>query len=267
MRLSVTIAPIRLSFPKDGIAGYAFIVSDITKAKTLEEERDEFISVISHELRTPVTIAEAGISTALLLGDKDKVDGAITDSLKESHDQIGYLAGVINSIATLGRAEDKNNSDINKDAFDVTEFAQNIYKQYEPQAKKAGLSMDLDVESGIGKIYTNRLYLEEILQNLITNAIKYTQQGSVVLRLRKITDGIEFTVIDTGNGISKSDQKKVFNKFYRSEDYRTRETGGTGLGLYLAQKLSNKLGSKVELESRLNHGSIFSFVIPEVKIS
>src|SRR3990167_2135413 len=264
MRLSVTIAPIRLSFPKDGIAGYAFIVSDITKAKTLEEERDEFISVISHELRTPVTIAEAGISAALLLGDKIKVDETITDSLKESHDQIGYLAGVVNSIATLGRVEDDNN-DITKETFDATEFAQSIYMQYEPQTKKAGLLMNIDVEPGIGKIYTNKLYLEQILQNLIANAIKYTRQGSVILRLRKIANGIEFTVIDTGNGISKSDQKKVFNKFYRSEDYSTRETGGTGLGLYLAQKLSNKLGSKIELESRLNHGSDFSFVIPEAK--
>ncbi|MEK7620863.1 MAG: PAS domain-containing sensor histidine kinase, partial [Patescibacteria group bacterium] len=265
MRLSVTIAPIRLSFPKDGIAGYAFIISDITKAKTLEEERDELTSVISHELRTPVTIAEGSLSTAILLGEKSGVNQAITSSLQESHDQIGYLAGVINSIATLGRAEDKNSTNISMESFDVDAFAKSIYRQYEPQIKKAGLLMDLDVEPGIGEVYTSKLYLEEILQNLITNAMKYTRQGGVVLRLRKLANGIEFAVIDTGNGISKSDQKKVFQKFYRSEDYRTRETGGTGLGLYVANKLSNKLGTTIDLESRLEHGSTFSFVLPRTK--
>ena len=73
---------------------------------------------------------------------------------------------------------------------------------------------------------------------------------------------IHFSVSDTGIGISKSDQTKIFNKFYRSEDYRTRETGGTGLGLYVAMKLSKKLGTHIDLKSRLNHGSTFSFELP-----
>ena len=72
-----------------------------------------------------------------------------------------------------------------------------------------------------------------------------------------------FEVKDTGIGISKSDQAKIFNKFYRSEDYRTRETGGTGLGLYVATKLAKKLGTKIGIHSRLNHGSSFSFTLSD----
>jgi signal transduction histidine kinase len=106
------------------------------------------------------------------------------------------------------------------------------------------------------------LYLEEILQNFITNAIKYTQKGSVTLRIRKTREGVHFAVKDSGIGISKADQKRIFEKFYRSEDYRTRESSGTGLGLYVVQKLSHKLSTTIEVSSQLNHGSEFSFTLP-----
>ena len=79
-----------------------------------------------------------------------------------------------------------------------------------------------------------------------------------------VEDGqVTFAVKDSGIGISKTDQRKIFEKFYRSEDYRTRETGGTGLGLYVAAKLARKLGCKITLESRLNHGSTFAFSLPQ----
>jgi len=108
----------------------------------------------------------------------------------------------------------------------------------------------------------SRLYLHELLQNFITNAIKYTRDGSVTLKIHKSRDEVRFEVSDTGIGISKSDQAKVFDKFYRSEDYRTRETNGTGLGLYVTRKLAKKMGTQIELKSRLNHGSSFSFTLP-----
>ena len=108
----------------------------------------------------------------------------------------------------------------------------------------------------------SRLYLEELLQNFITNAIKYTTQGSVTIIARSSAGKVMFSVKDTGIGISRSDQNKVFNKFYRSEDYRIRETGGTGLGLYVSTKLARKLHTTIELKSRLNHGSTFSFTLP-----
>ena len=109
---------------------------------------------------------------------------------------------------------------------------------------------------------TSRLYLEEMLQNFITNAIKYTQAGSVTLTIKRTDNKIVFAVTDTGIGIAKNEQKKVYQKFYRSEDYRTRETSGTGLGLYVVQKLAKKMETEVELTSRLNHGSTFSFELP-----
>lgn len=261
IRLNIVSAPIRNSYGKDNATkeGYISILRDITKVKSLEEERDEFISVISHELRTPITITEGTVSNMMVMAQRDKADEAIVKGLGEAHDQIVYLAKMINDLSALSRAE--RGIGLEKEEINIDEFAHNLYRQYSVQAKSADLSMDLDVSGKIGEIYTNKLYLEEILQNLITNAIKYTSKGSVTLNVKRVDGGVIFSVTDTGHGISKSDQKRVFQKFYRSEDYRTRETGGTGLGLYVAGKLSNKLGTRIKLESRLNHGSTFSFVL------
>ncbi|MDO8335694.1 MAG: ATP-binding protein [Candidatus Saccharibacteria bacterium] len=266
IRLNIVSAPIRNSFGKDRASkeGYIAILRDITKVKSLEEERDEFISVISHELRTPITITEGTISNMMFFAQKNKADEGIVKGLGEAHDQVVYLAKMINDLSALSRAE--RGAGLEQENLNVDEFAHSLYQEYSPQAKNAGLTMDLDVPGNIGEIHTSKLYIEEILQNLITNAIKYTTKGSVTLKIRRVEGGVSFAVIDTGHGISKTDQKKVFQKFYRSEDYRTRETGGTGLGLYVAGKLSNKIGTRIKLESRLNHGSTFSFVLPTQKL-
>ncbi len=137
-----------------------------------------------------------------------------------------------------------------------------FYKKYQPEAAKKDLQLNLDVSTRLPKVRQSRLYLEEMLQNFITNAIKYTPQGSVTIHGHMTSKGIACTVSDTGIGISKSDQNKIFHKFYRSEDYRTRETNGTGLGLYVVQKLANKIGVTISFKSRLNHGSEFGFVLP-----
>lgn len=266
IRLNIISAPIRNSFGKDKASkeGYISILRDITKVKSLEEERDEFISVISHELRTPITITEGTVSNMMVMAQRDKADVSIIKGLGEAHDQIVYLAKMINDLSALSRAE--RGVGLDQEGLNIDEFAHNLYQQYSPQAKNAGLTMDLDVSGKIGEIYTSKLYIEEILQNLITNAIKYTTKGTVTLKIKKVEGGVYFGVTDTGNGISKTDQKKVFQKFYRSEDYRTRETGGTGLGLYVAGKLCAKLGTRIKLESRLNHGSTFSFVLTDAKL-
>lgn len=266
IRLNIVSAPIRNSYGKDRSSkeGYIAILRDITKVKSLEEERDEFISVISHELRTPITITEGALSNMMVIAQREKAEPAITKGLGDAHEQVVYLARMINDLSALSRAE--RGAGLEQDDLNIDSFMHSLYDQYLPQAKAAGLTLDLDIATSIGDLYTSRLYLEEILQNLITNAIKYTAKGSVTLHAKREKNGVYFAVIDTGHGISKADQKMVFQKFYRSEDYRTRETGGTGLGLYVAGKLSNKLGTRIKLESRLNHGSTFSFVLTETRL-
>lgn len=266
MRLELTYAPIRSSFstkdPSGTSQGYILIARDVTRIKSLEEERDEFISVVSHELRTPVAVAEGTISNAQLMLKRDMNDKVkLEQSLEEAHEQVIYLAKMVNDLSTLSRAERGVASE--EERIDVAEMAHDLFNEYHPVAEKAGLHFNLELSPKLGHVKASRLYLHELLQNFITNAIKYTREGTVTLTISQKDGTIRFEVSDTGIGISKSDQAKVFDKFYRSEDYRTRETNGTGLGLYVTRKLAKKMKTTIELSSRLNYGSKFYFTLPK----
>lgn len=263
IHLSVIYSPIRSTDSRDveGSDGYIVILRDITKQKSLEEERDEFISVVSHELRTPITIAEGSLSNVqLMMGRSDIPKTTLVENVKVAHDQVLFLAKMVNDLSTLSRAE-RGVADTPEE-IDIAELVHDLYNEYAPQAGEKGLYFNLDLEPQLGTMTASRLYLKELLQNFVTNAIKYTKEGEILVSAHRDGDRIKFSVKDTGIGISKSDQQHIYEKFWRSEDYRTRETGGTGLGLYVATKLSKKLDAHMELTSRLNHGSTFSFTIP-----
>lgn len=267
LRLEITCSAIHSGYLGEGehsseVSGYIIILRDVTKAKSLEEERDEFISVVSHELRTPITIAEGTLSNAeLMAGRADIAKEKLTESISLAHSQIVFLARMVNDLSTLSRAE-RGVADDTED-IDVAQMVHDLYNEYQPQAAEKNLRFDIHMPGKIGHVNASRLYLKELLQNFVTNAIKYTKEGSVSVTVKHTEDNkINFTVKDSGIGISKSDQKRIFEKFYRAEDYRTRETSGTGLGLYVATKLARKLGTKIEMKSRLNHGSSFSIELP-----
>lgn len=267
IRLEVTLSPIRGSFsPSDSERqdGYIVIMRDVTKAKSLEEERDEFISVVSHELRTPITVAEGTISNVKLMMEREGIPKQrLEEGVATAHEQVLFLAKMVNDLSTLSRAE-RGVADAPEE-IEVRQLINDLYNEYAPQADKKDLQFDLDLSPHLGRVTASPLYLKELLQNFITNAIKYTPKGSVTLRANNTDGKLTFAVRDTGIGIGKSEQKKIFDKFYRSEDYRTRETGGTGLGLYVAAKLAKKLGTSIKLQSRLNHGSTFQFSLPTTR--
>ena len=103
------------------------------------------------------------------------------------------------------------------------------------------------------------------MQNFITNALKYTQRGHITIAAKQQPSGVEISVSDTGIGISKSDQERIFDKFFRSGDYRTRQTNGTGLGLYVTMKLARLTNSSISFKSELNKGSTFTIYAPNLK--
>lgn len=266
IRLEITFAPIRSSYNvskrRDEQGGYIIIMRDVTKQKSLEEERDEFISVVSHELRTPITIVEGSLSNldVLMQQPKQPDQKLLAQTVSTAHNQVLYLAKMVNDLSTLSRAE-RGVAD-EPEVIDVAELLNATFTQYEPEARQHGLRLNLDLGTKLGSVNVSRLYLEELLQNFVTNAIKYTKKGDITISAKRSKNTVTFTVTDTGIGISRGDQIKIFNKFYRSEDYRIRETNGTGLGLYVSSKLARKLHTQINLKSRLNYGSSFSFELP-----
>jgi PAS domain S-box-containing protein len=262
--LYTSVAPVKLGYGKKGMRGYVLLLRDITHEKSLEEERDEFISVVSHELRTPIAIAEGNISNAQFIVSKSGDLKQITHALAQAHDQVNFLSGLINDLSTLSRAErGKLQADI--EDINVHGLIEELQQLYSPQAGKKGLAIRTEIDSHLELLKSSKLYVREILQNFMTNAIKYTETGHITIGAQKRDNGVEFSISDTGIGISKTDQEKVFDKFFRSEDFRTRQSNGTGLGLYVTIKLARLIHAEIELHSELNKGSTFTIFIPNLR--
>lgn len=266
LNLYLSIAPVRLSYGKKGMSGYVVLLRDITREKSLEEERDEFISVVSHELRTPIAIAEGNVGNAEFIVDKMGGHEQVKDALNQAHEQIIFLSGMINDLSTLSRAE-QNKLNVQVESINPHDLVNELSETYAEEAKSKGLKIKVDLDPHLEALMSSRLYVKEILQNFITNAIKYTEEGSVTIGAHQTLKGVRFEVIDTGIGISKTDKERVFDKFFRSEDFRTRAHNGTGLGLYVTLKLARLLNAEVSLESELNKGSTFIIDIPNIKKS
>lgn len=265
INLYLSIAPVRLGYGQKGMKGYVILLRDITREKSLEEERDEFISVVSHELRTPITIAEGNISNARLVFDKSGLRNIpVEDALKQAHEQINFLSAMINDLSTLSRAErGKLSADI--ESINVFNLIDELVKTYSPDAQAKGLHIKADIDPRLSLLQSSHLYVREVLQNFITNAIKYTPEGHIIIGAKQKKEGVEFFVEDTGAGISKTDQEKIFDKFYRAESPLTRETNGTGLGLYVTMKLARLIHADISLDSELGKGSTFKISIPNLK--
>ena len=263
--LYLSIAPVHLGYGEKGDRGFVLLIRDITREKSLEEERDEFISVVSHELRTPIAITEGNISNAQYIAGKSGDIAEVRKALDAAHEQVLFLSGLVNDLSTLSRAE-RNVLEVDVEPINAHKLAEELAESYKQQASAKGLEIKTDLDPHLEVLYSSKLYSHEILQNFITNAIKYTEHGSVTLGAHKADKGVRFTVSDTGIGISKPDQEKIFDKFFRSEDYRTRQNSGTGLGLYVTMKLARLLHAEISVESELNEGSTFTIFIPNLQV-
>lgn len=261
------MSPLHASYGDDeGYNGYVLTLRDITKQKSLEDERNEFISVISHELRTPLTVTEASVSNALIMNEKSVKDEKLESTLQTAHKQIMLLASIMNDLSTFAEAENSS-LELVKNKIKPADVPTELADKFVAEAHAKNLKIKTFVGKKIPKeITSNKNYVHEILSNLVSNAIKYSEDGTITISVEvKLDNKIEFSVTDEGLGISQSDQQHVFDKFYRSEDFRTRASGGTGLGLYIAQKLATVLGGGIAVESNLGSGSTFRLTLPPLK--
>jgi PAS domain S-box-containing protein len=244
--------------------GNVIIMHDTSEDKTIAQEREEFIAVASHELRTPLAIAESDISTLLsphfIPQDKQSVsmlNGALRSLAQLSH--------IISDLTDLSTVENEK-FEIEIEALNPIALLKEFQMDYADQAKEKNLVFNVGVTDTIEvpSIITSRYVVQEILTIFINNAIKFTESGSITVSLVPSSqkNGVTFSVKDTGIGISQSDQKNIFEKFFQSEYYASRVHGGTGLGLYIAQRLATRITAKIWFDSELDHGSTFYLWVP-----
>lgn len=264
INLYVNISSVRGAFGASKKAGYVVLFRDITQEKDSEEERDEFISVASHELRNPVAIAEGSISNAILLSSRSASPERIEQLLKAAHEQVLFLSNLINDLAMVSRA-DREKFTKTAEEFDPAEVVKSLQHDYIAQAQKKDLQIQVEL-GDLPKIYGSKLYTREILQNFMTNALKYTEKGNIFIKGVISRDGVDISISDSGIGIDAQEQQKLFSKFFRSEDSRVRQISGTGLGLYVCAKLAKLMGGRISMTSQLNKGSTFTLHLPKTTL-
>ncbi len=245
--------------------GHVLIIRDTTHEKTIDKEREEFVAVASHELRTPLTIAEGDISFLLSPPYLPKNPESV-EMLNGALRSLKQLSHIINDLTNLSEVENER-LDVHLEPLNPVALLHDFESDYRDQAKSKGLELRVNIDPRLSSatILTSRYVVREILSIYISNALKFTEKGSITLGVMNPKDegaGVTFSVTDTGIGISHSDQERIFEKFFQSEEYGTRIHGGTGLGLYIARSLAVRITARVWFETDLNKGSTFYLWVP-----
>lgn len=245
------------------IIGYALLIEDITEAKVNERSREEFFSIASHELRTPLT-AIHGNTDLLLDTYKDKLpDSEMREMLEDINASSKRLISIVNDFLQVSRLE-QGRMEIKREAFDLAPVIESVVRNLDELAHKAGLTLTYDVGT-LPQVMADRDRTEQVLDNLIGNAIKFTEHGSIRVTASLEDGEVKVRVIDTGVGISEQNQARLFRKFQQAgEDMLARNASqSTGLGLYISKLMMGAMGGEIRLEaSRLGQGSTFSFTLP-----
>lgn len=252
----VHIAPIQLD-DKNGAIGF---FHDITQMQHLENVRQEFLSNISHELRTPLTSIMAFVETL--------EDGAIEDKennqrflgvIRKNAQRMHHLIDDILELSTI----ETGKIQLELKQVNLSAQVEEVFTNLSAKANERRIHLINEVSTDI-RVFADVIRLEQMLTNLIDNAIKFNRaNGSVTVNC--IENGIKniISVADTGEGISKEHETRIFERFYRTDRARSREIGGTGLGLAIVKHLSRLHGGEVSVASTPTKGTVFSIELPK----
>ncbi len=230
-------------------------VADITERRKLDQMKDDFIGMVSHELKTPITVVIGGIYTAMTKGISQQEAQELLQNAASSADS---LAIIVDNFLELSRAK-ANRLMINKELIDIAEFMQETTRKL--KGKSAIHRLVLNVPKKLPEISADRMRLERILENLIDNAIKYSPKGGdVTISVQQKDDCLLVGVKDQGIGISAEDQSRLFRQFERLET--TKEIAGVGLGLNVCHRLVEVHGGRIWVKSEPDKGSTFLFTLP-----
>jgi signal transduction histidine kinase len=251
--------------------GYVWFFLDITEREKLEKQKDEFISIASHELKTPVTSIKAYEQVLQSLIRKDGNTRAV-ELLGKMDNQVNRLTMLISDLLDVTKFQ-SGKLRFKEDYYDFNELVKEVVEEIQPTAFKHKIILELAI--GI-KAYGDRDRTGQVLTNLLTNAIKYSPQvkqttksnrNKVIVTAKADRNIITVSVQDFGLGIPKEKLDKVFERFYRVEGDTPSTYGGLGLGLYISREIIRRQGGYIWAESKVGKGSTFIFTLPIKKPS
>jgi signal transduction histidine kinase len=253
----------------EGEISYLASLHNITERKEAEEKikkameiKSEFISMASHELRTPLTAIKEGVRLVI-----QEQTGKLNDEQKEFlgivKRNVERLARLINDILDFQKLE-SGKMDVDMQKNDVNEIVKEIKETMTPLSSEKGLNLIIELDDSIPIIKFDKDKITQVLTNIVNNAIKFTEQGSVTISTTKGDNDniIQVSVSDTGPGIKNEDLPKLFHEFEQLAGGNERKTGGSGLGLAISRKIIKKHNATIWAESEPGKGTTFHFVLP-----
>ncbi|MBN6888377.1 two-component system, OmpR family, sensor histidine kinase ResE [Cytobacillus horneckiae] len=244
------------------IRGAVAVIRDMTEERQLDKLRKDFIANVSHELRTPIAMMQ-GYSEAIV----DDIAGTEEDKkemAKVIYDESLRMGRLVNELLDIARME-AGHIQLTKEAIDVKPFIKKIVRKFQGLAKEKNIQLQESLESkGVWSSFDPDR-IEQVLTNLIDNAIRHTPEGGEVIVSEQSNDrGLIIEVIDSGSGIPGEDLPFVFERFYKADKARTRTKGrsGTGLGLAIAKNIIDAHKGQITVQSKLGQGTTFSIFIP-----
>jgi len=226
-----------------------------------DSARRRMVADFAHDFNTPLTNVIAYLES-LMIGDEDGSMDARTRRtfLEVAHDEAGRLAHLARDLETLTKLE-AGQLVMESELVDLSLVSVELARRFIPRAEKQGLDILTDIEPG-GEVIGDRMRLEQVGMNLLENSLRYTQQGSITIRIRVDDESVTLTISDTGIGIPEKDLEKVSERFYRVDGSRNRATGGSGLGLAIVGRIVQRHGGRITVESELHVGTDVSVWLP-----
>ncbi len=251
---------IRLDMDPNRIIGVMALIQDVTEMRKLEKMRSDFVTNVSHELKTPLTSIIGFIET-LKNGaiDNEKVRSRFLDIIEIETERLSRLIDDLLSLSAI----EHDRLNCTKEKIRVNEVIREIRDIVEGLAKQKEIKLSFELDGSLPEIYGNPDWFKQMMINLVENAIKYTQEGgSVKLLAYRRYDNIFIAVKDTGIGIPKEDIPRLFERFYRVDKGRSKKAGGTGLGLAIVKHIVLSFAGEIKVNSELGKGSEFIIRIP-----
>ncbi|PYJ09197.1 MAG: PAS domain-containing sensor histidine kinase [Verrucomicrobia bacterium] len=254
------VAAVPLGENSTSTEGAVVLFHDVTQLRQMEEMRREFVANVSHELRTPLSIFRGYLET--LLDDPQQPPGELLRILEIMERHSDRLNALVEDVLSLARLESPG-AELDLSEVDLVEFLPSIMRDWERKFQAKQLTSRLDLPENLPLIEAEESRLQEVIYNLLDNAVKYSDPGSQIsLQASVEGDRVRISVADQGTGIREADLPRIFERFYRADKGRSREQGGTGLGLSIVKHIVQLHGGTVEAESEPGKGTTISVRLP-----
>jgi len=256
--MEVSAVPLVVNSPE--MDGAVVLFRDVTQLRQMEEIRRDFVANVSHELRTPLSIFRGYLET--LLDDPHQPPGELLRILEVMERHSDRLSALVEDVLSLARLESPA-AELELSEISLPEFFQEVLRDWQARFEAKQLRLELHVPTDLPKIEVDENRLQEIIYNLLDNAIKYSRpEGHVSLHASRNGDRVRISVSDQGIGILPEALPRIFERFYRADKARSRELGGTGLGLSIVKHIAQLHGGTAEAQSEPGKGTTISVILP-----